>query len=345
MRDQPRFFAGVELALFFVLWVLTIWGAWKFSGATVWTAGGIFGLTVTILGSALMRRPGWKNSGFRLDNLWPALARAGLITLCLLAPFAAAVKVKGYIFPPLSGGEMIGALALGILQQAFFLGYLFQRWNTLVRSPVLAVILNALSFALVHLPHLPLVALTVLAGLFFGALFVRLPNVFAIGLAHGVLSLFGGPMLYFVAVLQTTQIGPAELAPLATTLARELQPGDRIGIGPHGVGPNQFGRKFEVPIEPIGAGYEVDRVNREQLRLFFTAKARVFCAITEDDFHRYLEPQLRERLPILAERFVLRRKFSLNAEFWNALIYGNGDVPVLGAFRERVLLVSNRPSH
>jgi hypothetical protein len=344
MTDHPRFFAGIELALIFLLWGLTVWGAWRLSGATLWTAAGIFGLAMIVVVSASMRRPGWKDSGFRLDNFWPALVRVGLTTLCLLVPFAVAVKVIGFTFRPFSDREAISLLAMGVVQQAFFLGYLFQRWNALARNHTAAVILNAFSFAFVHLPHVPLVILTALAGLVFGALFIRAPNIFAIGLGHGVLSLLGGPMLYFVGILETTRIGPAELAPLAAKVTREFHPEDRLGIGPHSIGSAQFGRALALPVEPIGASYADEGHNREQLKLFLTSRKRVFCVMTENDFYRYLDPDLRGRIFLLDSRYILKRKLALNGEFLEAFLNGSGDVPVLGPFRERILLVSNEPS-
>ena len=343
MNPHGRTFALVELGALFSLWTLTVWGAWQWSGVSVWTFAGILGLGGTVLCSLMIRRPGWKDSGFRLDNFWPALVYVGGIILCLLVAFAVTAGIIGLAFPPLSGKRIVSLLVSGVLQQAFFLGYLFHRWTLIFRKPSHTVLASAASFALIHLPDSSLVAATAIGGIFLGWLFLQAKNVIVLGLAHGFVVLFIISVLQERVIIKTTQIGPAELAPLAATVARELKPGDRIGFGPHGIGAGQFGRTFEV--EPIGASDLDDRLNREQLQLFFAANGRVFCAITESDFYHYLEPELRERMFLLDTRYVWKRKLALNRAFLEDFFYGSDDVPVLGAFRDRVLLVSNRRPH
>jgi hypothetical protein len=202
-----------------------------------------------------------------------------------------------------------------------------------------------LSFAFVHLPNLSLLAVTALSGLFFGLLFLKAPNVFAIGLAHGMLSLLGAPLLQSSGLLETKRIGPAELAPLAQAIAAERRPGDRIGIGPRGIAVMLLGAGFETSVEPIGSADANEAFNRERLSAFFQSNGRVFCVITEKDFRRYLEPEARRKLSVLGERFVVRRKFTFGRDLVREFFLGDGDLPVFGALRERVLLVSNRARH
>lgn len=345
MNPHGRTFAVIELAILFSLWTLTVWGAWQWSGVSVWTFAGILGLGGTVLCSLMIRRPGWKDSGFRLDNFWSALVYVGGIILCVLAAFAVAARIIGLALPPISGKRVVGLLASGVLQQAFFLGYLFHRWSLIFRRPSHAVLASAASFAAIHLPDSSLVGATAIGGLFLGGLFLKARNVIVLGLAHGIIVLFVVSVLQDGGIIETMQIGPPELAPLAATVGRELRPGDRFGFGPHGIGPGQFGRTLAVSLEPIGGSDLDDRLNREQLNLFFAADGRVFCAITESDFYHYLRPELRERIFVLDARYVWKRKLALNQAFLEDFIYGSGDVPVLGAFREQVLLVSNRRPH
>jgi membrane protease YdiL (CAAX protease family) len=57
-----------------------------------------------------------------------------------------------------------------------------------VRRTRLAVVLAASLFALVHLPNWPLVALTLVGGLVWTWVYERAPNLFALGLSHGLMS-------------------------------------------------------------------------------------------------------------------------------------------------------------
>jgi len=341
--NRHRLDAAKEIGVLFGLWTFTVWGAWRWTGASVWTAAGFTALVVAVLRFLFIRRLDLKSSGFRLDNLGRALIVVAVMTgLLLLICFAVSPSAAA-LAQPFSASLALQMIASGILQQAFFLGYLLQRWNVLIQNPLLAVFLNALLFAYGHLPNPSLVLVTALAGLFFGLLFLKAPNVLAIGLAHGILLLLGGPLLYSWGALETMRIGPAELAPFAEQLAAEWRPGDRVGIGPHAVGTEQFGRRFRLPVEFIGAGGADDRINRDRFGEFLRFKERVFCVLTEDDYRSYVDAGLRRELTVLGERFILRRDFLRNNGVVQKFFFGDGDMPVLAAFRERVFLVSNWP--
>jgi hypothetical protein len=340
--NRRRWKAGEELAVLFGLWNLTVWGAWSWTGASIWSAAGLTAFVAAFCRFIWARRSEIKSAGLRLDNFGRSLLISAVpVGVLLLVSFVAAPEVKSET-PPLSANRAIQTLASGVAQQAFFLGYLFQRWTVLLGNPLAAVVANALSFSFVHLPNLSLVSVTALSGLFFGLLFLRAPNVFAIGVAHGLLSLLGGPLLQSSGLLETKRIGPAELAPLAQVIAAEWRPGDRIGLGPHAVAAALFGRGFEARVEPIGSAAANGPFNRDRLSAFFQSNERVFCVLTERDFRRYLEPEARTKLSVLGERFIIRRKFTFDRDFWGEFFSGDSDFPVLGALRERVLLVSNR---
>lgn len=340
--DRNRLDAAKEIGFLIGLWTLTVWGSWRWSGASVWTLAGFVWLGVSVLRFLYTRRIDLHSAGFRLDNigrslLVVALAVGFLLSICVAVSPSAAVLPQTF-----SASLALQMIASGILQQAFFLGYLLQRWSALIQNPLLAVFLNALFFAFVHLPNLSLVLVTALAGLFFGLLFLKAPNVLAIGLAHGVLTLAAGPLLESWGALETRRIGPAELAPFAEKIAAEWRPGRRIGIGPHAVGTEHFGPGFRLPVEFIGDRSVDDRFNRGRFGDFLRSKERVFCVLTQDDYRRYVDPGLRRELAVLGERFILRRDFLRSNDVVQKLFFGAGDMPVLAAFRERVLLVSNQ---
>ncbi|MGH7844932.1 MAG: lysostaphin resistance A-like protein, partial [Candidatus Binatia bacterium] len=207
-----------------------------------------------------------------------------------------------------------------------------------------AVVANALAFGLIHLPHVFLTVLTFFGGLFLGALFLRARNILALGLAHGVLSVLLVPTLRFMGAMETTQIGPPELSPLAAEVARQLQPADRIGIGPHGISPIQIGQTFTLRIERIGDAAASDEVNRDQLLSFLQDRRRVFCFLLEEDFERYVKPFSNRQGFLLGQRYIWRRQFNFDRAFFQDVLGGSGDIPVLAALRRRVFLLSNRPA-
>ena len=341
---KTRLLAGAELTLLFCLWFSTVWAAWQWTGASVWTGCGFLALAGIVIASAAIRRPDWKASGFRLDNLRPALMEVSVVSFAILSIFFLLIWEQGISFQAASNGSAIELVVSGMLQQAFFLGYLFQRWNALLLNPGAAVVANALSFALIHLPHLFLAGLTALGGLLLGVLFLRTRNVFAVGLAHGLLSALLMPTLRSAGVLVTAQIGPAELSPLAAEVALQFRPGDRIGIGPHGIALRQLGDGLTVKVETLGDPSGPDELNRDAVLSFLKSGTRVFCLLSGEDFERYVRATSNDQVFLLGQRYVWKRQFEFNKKFVEDFFLGAGDIPVLAAFRHRVLLLSNQPA-
>jgi membrane protease YdiL (CAAX protease family) len=344
MKTSARLFAGVELTVLFCLWFSTVWAAWQWTGASVWTGCGFVAMAGIVAASVAIRRPDWKTSGFRLDNLGPALMEVSVVCFAVLSIFFLLIWEQGIAFEAVSNGGAIELVGSGMLQQAFFLGYLFQRWNALLLNPGAAVVANALVFAVIHLPHLFLVGLTVLGGLLLGVLFLRTRNVFAMGLAHGLLSALLIPTLRSAGVFVTTQIGPAELSALTAEVALQVRPGDRIGIGPHGIALRQLGDGLTVSVETLGDPSGPDELNRDAVLSFLKSRTRVFCLLSDEDFERYVSATSNDQVFLLGQRYVWKRQFEFNKKFVEELFLGAGDVPVLAAFRQQVLLFSNRPA-
>jgi uncharacterized protein len=88
----------------------------------------------------------------------------------------------------------------GVLQQYVLQGFLYRRFrflssHTLFRQVTysqkmwLAILFTAGSFATVHLPNLTLALLTLIATVMWTWVYSRAPNLWALGLSHGLLSL------------------------------------------------------------------------------------------------------------------------------------------------------------
>ena len=336
--------AALELAAIFLLWVTAIWGA-LLPGGFYWQAGSVVGIVFVVLFSLIKRRPGWAHSGFRLDNFVPSFLGVGLSLLLLLLILTAIVKLTGLTFHPVSQKRIFNTIVRGVFQEAFFLGVLFHRWHDLLRNPRAAVLANAISFSFVHLPDPFFVLITCAGGIFFGTLFLRFRNVWVIGLAHGVLGLFIASAFHTQGFLTSMKIGPPQLAPFTRIVSKEWMSGSRFGMGSHSLVREQFGQTL-FPIEKVGATFDLrnDEMNQKRIADFLTNPNRVFCAIIEDDFFRYVDPELRSRLFVLSDLRIWKRRIVINREFWIKFLFGNGDLPVLGAFRDRVFLVSNKSS-
>lgn len=343
-----RIFALVELAALFTLWFLVVWSSQIFRGASYHAVAAALTMIFIVLSSLAIRGPGWFASGFRFDNFWSSLLPVGIATACVFAVIALTVLLShldaipglpvlsfhSISRPSATGRQITNYVLRGFAQEAFFLGYLFHRWQMLLGHPVKAVAANALSFSLIHLPNSLFVVLTAIGGILFGALFVRYRNVFVMGLAHSVLALCILSVFRGSGVLDSMRIGPAQLTPISKTIAGLIEEEDRVGLGSHSLVPAQFGDVLGHKIEKIGGKWDVenDRLNTEHLKRFFEDERRVFCVLTEDDFKRYVSPELRDRLHILIAQFAWKRKISP----WSVFRQNP-----MTAIRNRVLLVSN----
>jgi hypothetical protein len=145
---------------------------------------------IVTLAIVLARRPS-------LDDL--GLSRRGLARSFWILPAAIVLAILSALVAKQMGtlhalykGDFkhIAGYILWTLYQQFLLNDLFMpRLTRLLASDSAAVGLAALLFAAAHLPNLPLTAATLVWGAISGALFRRYHNLYALGLAQGLLGL------------------------------------------------------------------------------------------------------------------------------------------------------------
>jgi hypothetical protein len=134
---------------------------------------------------------GARDAGLRLDNLGSSARLVGLATLCM----AAAVAATGWFsdgfhwkswtrFLELSGIYLLWGFAQQYLLQSFAL----RRLRQAGLPPAIAVVAAAGMFGLLHAPNWPLVLAATAAAVVWCAIFLRQPNILALGLAHGLLA-------------------------------------------------------------------------------------------------------------------------------------------------------------
>lgn len=142
------------------------------------------------LAVVLVRRP-------RLDELglgWRELIESFWIfpASLALATFSVLIAKKIGTLHPLYKGDLkhVAGYVLWTLYQQFLLqDYFIPRLTRLLASERTAVGLAAVLFATAHLPNLPLTAATLVWGAVSCLLFRRYHNIYALGLAQGLLGL------------------------------------------------------------------------------------------------------------------------------------------------------------
>ncbi|MFQ5747893.1 MAG: type II CAAX prenyl endopeptidase Rce1 family protein [Planctomycetota bacterium] len=136
---------------------------------------------------------------------WIAGDQAGIGKVWLLPSFAIALLgygLAGWALGngrPLASSELALLLPLyplhGVAQQFVFQGILNRRLTTLFGRPFPTACATAAAFALVHFGSPVLMALTFPAGLAWSLLYQRRPNLWALGLSHGILAALAYPLV------------------------------------------------------------------------------------------------------------------------------------------------------
>jgi membrane protease YdiL (CAAX protease family) len=77
----------------------------------------------------------------------------------------------------------------GLVQQYVLQGFIYRRVREVAGRGLPAVVVTASLFGIVHLPNLTLSVLALAGGLVWTWVYERAPNLFALGISHGLMSL------------------------------------------------------------------------------------------------------------------------------------------------------------
>jgi len=133
-----------------------------------------------------------RDLGFRLDNLGPA-AR---LVFSFVAPLILLMVVVGLGLglnrePPIERlWTRIALMPLfGVAQQYGLLGFYYRRFQEALPGRWAPALASAVVFAVLHAPNVPLVVMTLAVSIGACYLYRRAPNLWVLGLAHGLLSI------------------------------------------------------------------------------------------------------------------------------------------------------------
>lgn len=129
---------------------------------------------------------GW---GMRRDNFWSALR----VQLYFGVPAAASLILFGLMngtVPLPRSFWLVCALypLFGVAQQFVLQNLIARNLKKFIPQRVLLAFVSALLFSLSHIPRLSLSVLALIGGFFFTLIYQRFPNLWAIGILHGILA-------------------------------------------------------------------------------------------------------------------------------------------------------------
>ena len=183
---RSRRFALIAILVAYVLIEAALWTrgrtqlAWSLVAAA-WI------VCATVLQKRSLQQLGIGAHGF-LPSLWVAPAGLAAALLMMLAGWSAGTLHGLYGPNPVlyhSFGYALWAIEQEFILQSFFYLNVEQIAGNRLRSAVIATVL----FAAAHLPNPLLVAATLAIGICFTQLFRRYRNIYALGIAHGLLGL------------------------------------------------------------------------------------------------------------------------------------------------------------
>ena len=126
--------------------------------------------------------------GMRWDNFWPAL-RAQLIfgAIGALVLIGFGVATASLVLPK-TFWLTVGLYPIwGIAQQFALQSLVARNLAGMLSSPVAIAGVASALFAAAHYPRIELVILTGIAGVFLTLIYRRIPNLWAVGIVHGIL--------------------------------------------------------------------------------------------------------------------------------------------------------------
>ena len=104
----------------------------------------------------------------------------------------------------------------------------------------------------------------------------------------------------------------------ASVIKSEFKEGDRIGIGSHGIIPEELQVYFELPVENVKVTYKRDGTpdlkSAPRLVQFLRSDERVFCVVKRKDYNAVVPEGVKEGLYVLDGYYVWKRRIRFDKE-------------------------------
>ncbi len=137
--------------------------------------------------------------GFRTDNFKTAVklilpfGLVAIVSFFIIGYYQGTLNVTWHILPLLLTYPIWGSV-----QQFLTIGLIAGNLNHLKLNKVLVVFLTAVLFSVVHFPSVWLMLGTFILALFYGYVYLKVKNIYAMGICHGWL----GALFYYTVVNQ-----------------------------------------------------------------------------------------------------------------------------------------------
>lgn len=126
--------------------------------------------------------------GMRRDNFWPALGAQLVFVVVGGLGLVGFGLVTGSLTLPATFWITVALYPVwGVAQQFALQNLIARNLAGVLSNPLALSVAAAALFGISHYPRLELVSLTLVSGVFFTLIYRRCPNLWAVGLAHGML--------------------------------------------------------------------------------------------------------------------------------------------------------------
>jgi hypothetical protein len=178
---------------------------------------------------------------------------------------------------------------------------------------------------------------------------VIVPIILAVGFRYRHNSLMPLSLVFSLSILYSAMaisqpfgLFTNKMERAAIIIKSELKEGDRIGIGSHGIIPEELQVFFEIPVENVKVTYKRDGTpdfeNTLQIMRFLNSNERIFCVIKRRDYGIFIPEETKKNLYILNRYYVWKRRIKFDNELLTDIkLYSFRDI-----FQNEIYIISNR---
>jgi hypothetical protein len=184
--------AAWEIGSIVLSFVIGEWVVFAFAPGARWLLAvpTLCALTLAVY-SHIQRKESLRTIGWRFDNFAQALRSLAVPTLIGVIILLSIGLMKGSLH---FDRRNLWSWAFGLLiwataQQYFLQGFINRRAEIVFGKGKSSVIIVGVLFAIMHLPNPVLSIATLIGGMLWAAVYQRVPNLFALGISHALLSL------------------------------------------------------------------------------------------------------------------------------------------------------------